>query len=201
MQVTAHLRHLHMSPRKVALVAELDRGMDVTEAHAQLAHFRKAAALPIRKLLASAIANAEHNAKLDAKNLYIAAIFVNQGPTLKRMRPRAFGRAATIRKRSSHISIVLGERVPTTASAKKHVAAAMPAPKILADRPRAPKGGHTHAHDAEGKEHLPEGAAEQGKDDVRRMGKHRHQEHQDARSNKRPGGFLKRLVTRKLGEK
>ena len=200
MQTTAHLRHLRMSPRKVRLVAGLIRGMDVAEADAQLQHLQKAAALPIRKLLASAVANAEHNANLAAANLFVGQIFVNQGPALKRFRPRAFGRAAAIKKRTSHVSIVLDERVPTRADSRKPQAANVPPPVVMSDRPRAAKKGIGHVHD-EAEEPTKEGAEKSEPTDVRRQGKHRHQEHNDARSGKKFGGFLKRLVNRRLGEK
>ncbi len=117
MEVNAKLRHLRMSPRKVRLVADVIRGMTTEEAEYQLMYLSKAASRPILKLLRSAIANAENNFKLDKNNLYIKQITVDQGPTLKRWRARAFGRAAEIRKRSSHVVIVLDEIKATKASA------------------------------------------------------------------------------------
>ena len=100
---------LRMSPRKVRLVADLIRGMKAGEADTRLRFVPKAAALPVRKLLASAVANAGHNFKLQKEGLVVKSIFVNQGPTVKRFRARAMGRAAPIRKRTSHITIVLTE--------------------------------------------------------------------------------------------
>jgi large subunit ribosomal protein L22 len=99
-----------MSPRKVRLVADLVRGMDVTDALAQLKFVQKAAVRPVTKLIESAMANASHNHQLDASGLYIKKIAVDDGPTLKRWRARAHGRAASIMKRSSHISVVLDVR-------------------------------------------------------------------------------------------
>ncbi len=201
MQVVAHLRNLRMSSRKVRLVSDLIRGMDVDEADAQLHHLPKAATVPIRKLLRSAIANAEHNAKLDRRNLFVHQILVNQGPTLKRFRPRAFGRAAPIRKRSSHITIVLEERVPTEGRGKREEGrVATPAPAVLSERPKVPRAD-THEHAAGPLR--PTGTTPETKEpfDVRRKGKHRHQEHEDARSGKRAGGFFKRLFTRRTGER
>jgi large subunit ribosomal protein L22 len=99
-----------MSPRKVRLVAGLVRGLDVARAEAQLGLLNKAAALPVLKLLRSAIANAEHNNKLEKEGLFIKSITVDGGPMLKRWRPRAFGRAAPIRKRTSHITIILADQ-------------------------------------------------------------------------------------------
>ncbi|HTK05236.1 MAG TPA: 50S ribosomal protein L22 [Candidatus Eisenbacteria bacterium] len=115
MEVIAHARHIRISPKKVRLVVDLVRGMDVDRASAQLRFYRKAAARPVSKLLDSAIANAEHNFKLNAGNLYIKKATVDGGPVLKRWRARAFGRAAGIKKRSSHITIVLAERSTGTA--------------------------------------------------------------------------------------
>lgn len=199
MHVTAHLRYLRMSPRKVRLVTDLVKGMDVSEADAQLAHRSRAAVAPLRKLLHSAIANAEHNFKLQAGNLFVQEITVNQGPTLKRFRARAFGRAATIRKRSSHVTVVLGERVPTVATSHQPPATSPVPPPVVSERPKVAREP-THAHG--GADVTPGQRVEEKEPfDVRRKGKHRHRQHQDARSGKRPGGFFKRLFTRRLGER
>lgn len=107
MDVKAKARYIRMSPRKVRLVADLVRGRSVQESLAQLSFLSKAAALPLSKLLKSAMSNAEHNFKLKRDGLWVKHISVDAGPTLKRQRPRAFGRAAPIRKRTSHITIVL----------------------------------------------------------------------------------------------
>ncbi len=119
MDVHAKARFIRMSPRKVRLVVDLIRGMSVVEADAQLAHFRKAAALPVRKLLQSAIANAEHNFHLNRDALRVRVITVDGGPTIKRFRPRAMGRAAPIRKRTSHITIILSDGVTAVTEEKK----------------------------------------------------------------------------------
>jgi large subunit ribosomal protein L22 len=110
MDVIAKARHIRMSPRKVRLVADLVRGMDVDTAEAQLRFFRKAAARPVLKVILSAKANAEHNFKIAPETLFIKAIAVDGGPVLHRWRARAFGRAAAIRKRSAHITVTLAER-------------------------------------------------------------------------------------------
>lgn len=110
MDVIAKARHIRMSPRKVRLVADLVRGMDVDTAEAQLRFFRKAAARPVLKVILSAKANAEHNFKISPETLFIKAIAVDGGPVLHRWRARAFGRAAAIRKRSAHITVTLAER-------------------------------------------------------------------------------------------
>lgn len=119
MEVKAKARYLRMSPRKVRLVIDAVRGLGVERALDQLQFINKAASHPVRKLLKSAIANANHNHEIKKDNLYIKQIFVDQGPTLKRWRARAFGRAAPIRKRTSHITVVLAERVPSKKQAKK----------------------------------------------------------------------------------
>ena len=110
MDVHAFLRSLRMSPRKVRLVIDAVRGKSVKDADIRLSLMKKEAALPVLKLLRSAVANAEHNFKLAPESLYIKTITADGGPTLKRSRARAFGRAAPIRKRTTHISIVVADR-------------------------------------------------------------------------------------------
>ena len=109
MEVTARLRYLRMSPKKVRLVADLIRGKNVNEALTILNLSVKKAAKPLKKLLESAIANAKQTGKMDIDNLYISHLTVDEGPTFKRFRPRAMGRATIIRKRTSHITIKLKE--------------------------------------------------------------------------------------------
>ena len=109
MDVHARLRHLRMSPRKVRLVIDLIRGKAVGPAITQLEFLRKDAALPVLKLLKSAMANAEHNFKLDAGTLRVKTVTADGGPTLKRFRPRAHGSAAPIRKRTTHITLTLSD--------------------------------------------------------------------------------------------
>lgn len=106
-QAKAKLNELRMSPRKVRLLADLIRDMDADEAKAQLRLSKKRAAKPMLKLLNSAIANAENNQNLDKSTLTVKIATVDDGPTLKRHKPRAFGRTTPIRKRSSHAKIVL----------------------------------------------------------------------------------------------
>ncbi|MFH1621368.1 MAG: 50S ribosomal protein L22 [Patescibacteria group bacterium] len=113
MEVKAMLRHLRMSPRKVRLVIDTIRGKKVETAETQLIFVKKAAAGPVLKLLKSAVANAEHNFKLDKNTLFIKKITADAGMTIKRSMPRAMGRATPIRKRSTHITIILSdEAVP-----------------------------------------------------------------------------------------
>jgi len=119
MEVKAKAKYIRMSPRKVRLVIDLIRGLEIFQAETQLNFLRKAAVRPVLKLLNSAVANAENDFKLKKENLYIKSITCDSGPTLKRWKPRAFGRATPIRKRSSHISIILDERVKGKESDKK----------------------------------------------------------------------------------
>src|SRR3954453_5166171 len=99
MQAEANLNYVRIAPRKVQLVVDLIRGKQVGEAIAILRHTPKAASPIVEKLLNSAIANAEHNYSLDPNSLVVEQAFVDQGPTLKRFRPRAMGRASRINKR------------------------------------------------------------------------------------------------------
>lgn len=108
-----------MSARKVGLVVNLIRGLGVIEAQRHLEFLNKAAAKPILKLLNSAIANATNIFGLDKSNLFIVEIRVDPGPTLKRWRARARGRAAPIMKRTSHITIVLDEKVKSEIKKKE----------------------------------------------------------------------------------
>ncbi len=112
MQVDAKLNHLRIAPRKVRLVADLVRGRKVSEAKSRLDFTAKKATRPIAKLLDSAIANAEHNFDLNKDNLYISEIKVDEGPTLKRWRPRARGATNQIQKKTSHVTLVLEEIEP-----------------------------------------------------------------------------------------
>ena len=106
----AKLSYARISSRKVKVVIDLIRNKSVGEALAVLKFTPKAAAELVEKLLKSAIANAENNHEMDVEKLYVAEIYATQGPTLKRIRPRAQGRAFRIRKRTSHITVVLKEK-------------------------------------------------------------------------------------------
>ncbi len=110
MEARAIARHIRIAPRKAKLVADLVRGKKVDEALAILKFTPRGASPIIEKLLRSAIANAENNHDMDKEELFIAEIYANQGPTMKRFRPRAQGRATKILKRTSHIGIVLREK-------------------------------------------------------------------------------------------
>ncbi len=119
MSITAKLRYLKISPRKVRLVADLIRKKNIEQAQALLSFTTKKAAKPVLKLLKSAAANAKNNFQLDELNLYISKIFVDEGPKMKRWKSRARGRVDQILKRSSHITIVLDEVKPTKGKKKK----------------------------------------------------------------------------------
>ena len=109
MEAKANAKFVRISPRKVGVVLDLIRGKDVRYAEAVLKHTPKAACEPLLKLLKSAMANAENNHNMDVSKLYVASCSVSQGPTLKRIRPRAQGRAYRINKKTSHITLVLKE--------------------------------------------------------------------------------------------
>ena len=110
MEAVAHLRYARMSPRKVQIVMDLIRNQPVDLAVAILKHTPRAACEPVLKLLQSAIANVQNNFEMDKNQLYVATCFACPGPTLKRMRPRARGRADRELKRTSHMTIILKER-------------------------------------------------------------------------------------------
>lgn len=126
-EAIATARYIRMSPTKARQVVDLIRGRHVDDARRVLAFTQRAASVPVRKVLDSAIANAEHNRALPVDELVVARAWVDEGPTLRRFRPRAMGRATRIRKRTCHISVVVGrpmeaveqERPPDTRTAKK----------------------------------------------------------------------------------
>ena len=100
-------KHVRISPYKVRIVLDIIRGKDYAQAVAILENTPKSASEPIKKVLMSAAANAENNLGMSKDNLFVAACFADQGPTLKRVMPRAQGRAFRILKRTSHITVVL----------------------------------------------------------------------------------------------
>lgn len=110
MEAKAIARYVRMSPMKVGVVLDLIRGKNVNEAFAILQYTPKDAAVVINKVLKSAVANAENNNNLDPARLFVADAHVGQGPTLKRHRPHAQGRAFSIHKKTSHITLVVKER-------------------------------------------------------------------------------------------
>ncbi|MBL7141721.1 50S ribosomal protein L22 [Patescibacteria group bacterium] len=194
MQVKATSKYLRISPKKMRLVVDLIRGMNAQAALDQLDFIPKRASLLISKVLKSAIANAEHNFKLKKENLFIKEIFINQGPTLKRWRARAFGRAAPIRKRSSHLEIVLGEKVVTPEA--KPVKPKLKEPVIEAAPKEKAKPKEMVSKKEPVKKELLKG---KGKEvfDTRRQGKRRAKQHLDKTRAKKVGGVLKRVFRRK----
>jgi ribosomal protein L22 len=106
-EVRAQAKYVRSAPRKARLVMEHIRGKPVADALALLEHTPRAAAKDVHKLLRSAVANAENNFELDADTLRVDGAYVDEGPTLKRYRPRALGRATPIHKRTSHMTITL----------------------------------------------------------------------------------------------
>lgn len=120
-QYKFHLNNLRIAPRKVRLVANLIKKSSVLSAQAQLKFQIKKAALPILKLLKSGVASAVNNFNLSPENLYISNVLVDEGPKLKRFRARAFGRAGAIHKKTSHITLILEERIVLGASKKKKI--------------------------------------------------------------------------------
>ena len=110
MEAKASVKFVRMSPRKVQIVCDLIRGKDVATATAILMQTPKAASEPLMKLLKSAAANAENNFGMDPSKLYVAEVYATPGPILKRMMPRAQGRAYRINKRTSHVTIAVAEK-------------------------------------------------------------------------------------------
>jgi large subunit ribosomal protein L22 len=109
-QAKSIARTVRIAPRKARMVIDLIRGKQVGEAIAILRHTPKTVSPVIEKILKSAIANAEHNYEMNINNLVVSQAFVDEGPTLKRFRPRAQGRASAINKRTSHITVVVSEK-------------------------------------------------------------------------------------------
>lgn len=150
MQARAEAKFIRIAPRKVRLLATLIRGMHVQAARAQLKFSAKHSGEPILKVLNSAVANAQHNLKADTSNFHVLEIFVNEGPKIKRYTPKAQGRATLIRKRMSHITIVVGDKEEKTTKAgevkstpvKAEAKAEKPATKV-AKKPAAKRTSKT----------------------------------------------------------
>lgn len=131
MEARAQARYVRVTPMKARRVIDLIRGMNAADAQAVLRFAPQAASEPIGKVLDSAIANAANNHAMDVRALVVSAAFVDEGPTMKRIRPRAQGRAYRIRKRSSHITVIVSDGVPEVPVVK---AAAKAAPKAAAPK-------------------------------------------------------------------
>ena len=110
MEARAKLSYARIAPRKVRVVIDLIRGKNVGEAFAILKYTPKVGTEVVEKVLKSAVANAENNLDLNVDNLYVSAVYVDQGPTMKRIHPRSRGQAFKILKRSSHVTVVVQER-------------------------------------------------------------------------------------------
>jgi large subunit ribosomal protein L22 len=110
MEVKAVARYIRISPRKIRLVMNKVRGRRVEEALNMLSFAPQKGAFLLKKVLDSAVANAEQNTNMDVDSLYIKRVYADEGPTLKRFRPRAMGRATRIRKRTSHLTVILDEK-------------------------------------------------------------------------------------------
>ena len=126
MEARAQARYVRVTPMKARRVVDLIRGMNAADAQAVLTFAPQAASEPVGKVLASAIANATNNHAMDARSLVVSAAYVDEGPTQKRIRPRAQGRAYRIRKRSSHITVIVSDGREVAAAPK---AAAKPKPE------------------------------------------------------------------------
>ncbi len=143
MEARAQARYVRVTPMKARRVINLIRGMNAADAQAVLTFAPQAASEPIGKVLASAIANATNNHAMDSRGLVVSEAFVDEGPTMKRIRPRAQGRAYRVRKRSSHITVIVSDGVAIIKPAKA-VKPAKPAkeaavPKAEAKAPAAKK--------------------------------------------------------------
>ena len=110
MESKAVARYIRISPQKARLVADVVRGLEVDKAITTLRFMPKKGARILRKVIESAVANASQSQEIDVDTLYVKTIFIDGGPTLKRIRPRAMGRASRILKRTSHITVVLDEQ-------------------------------------------------------------------------------------------
>ena len=110
MEVRAMAKYVRVSPRKARLVMDQIRGKKVEEALNVLNFAPQKSAYLVKKLISSAVANAEENSEIDVDTLFIKRIYADEGPTLKRFRPRALGRASRIRKRTTHLTVILDER-------------------------------------------------------------------------------------------
>lgn len=203
MEVKAKLKNLRISPRKVRLVINTIRGLKVEEALTSLDFINKNASSPVKKLLLSAVANAENNHQLEKSNLYIKKIVCDEGFTLKRWLPRAHGRATTLRKRASQIELILDELVPSKKPAKKkqEKPEVTPVSKVVKEQGSTKIADKDKISDKPKEDASIKETAEQEKVneafDVRMKGKHRHAQHQDKVQQKDKKGGIKQFFRRK----
>jgi large subunit ribosomal protein L22 len=184
-QVRAHARFIQVSPQKMRLVADMIRNESVELALEQLRFSSKKAALPMTKLINSAIANATHNFNLTRENLYIKALSVDGGPVLKRFKPRAMGSPSAIHKRTSHINVVLEERKRTGNKPARSV--------FQAIRPKKSSKVLEHEHDHEHDE--AKGSVESGK-----SGQPKQSYRSEEKKKQSKISLKRRLFNRKSGE-
>lgn len=180
MEIKAQAKFLRTSPRRARLVVDLIRGLEVEKAADQLKFMNKAVATPILKLLNSATANAVNNFKLQKDNLYVKTITVDGGPVLKRWQPRAFGRASPIRKRSSHISVILAE-------------------KVASKREMADEQDKKNKEKLQVTENLKSFIKEKNKEEKKTEEKEIKKIEPHKKSLKKSKGFLKKILQRKTG--
>lgn len=197
MEIKASLNNLRIAPRKVRLVIDIVRGMETGKALDQLKFLKKEAALPIAKLINSALANAEHNFDLDRNNLYIKEFKADGGQMLKRWMPKAHGRATPIRKRTSQVSLVLAEIVISGKKGPK--AQKLEAPVKLSDLAKGAKPKEDEGVKIKGKKEdvLAKAADEKGKKivDPRSEGRGKHTKIEGTSEK----GFIGKMFRRKSG--
>lgn len=193
MEVRAHTRNLRMSARKVRLVADMVRGMHAQSAIARLRMLAKASKAPLEKIIASALANAEHNFRLDAANMFIKTITVDEAAALKRWRARAYGRAAPIRKHACHITVVLDEQKGGAPAQSLRKEAAKEKGAATGVTHASPVPHEPHELESHGEDHTPSSI------DPRRLGKHRNQQNVDKKELHKKKGFVKTFFNRKSG--
>ena len=195
MEVRAKAKFLRNAPRKTRLVIAAVRGLSVDKAIDQLNNMNKKVALPVRKLVESAIANALNNFDLKRDNLFIKEISADEGPVFRRWMPRARGRATPIRKKTSHINIVLGERVDSgVVESKKQK---VEAPIKLGEKPKEDEGILVKGKKAEKEIEKPEAVDEMGKKIVDPRGEG-HGTHTKI-EGKNTRGFANKIFRRKSG--
>lgn len=191
MEIKAQAKYIRMSPKKIRQICDVIRGMEASQAETQLQFIKRRAAKPVLKLLRSALANAKHNFGLEKENLYIQKIVADEGPTLYRWQPRAFGRATPRRRRASHISLILSERKLAKAEVRREK---LEAPEVVEEAPKEEmemRGGVPTPRRLEEEEKKEEPF------DQRRRGKRRTMQHRDKVGLKRAGGVIKRIFRRK----
>ena len=160
----ATLRYVRVSPTKVRQVLGLIRGLEVDDARETLVFCERAAAQDVLKLLDSAVANAEHNEQLPVDELYVQQAWADQGPILNRFRPRARGRATRIRKRTSHVTIIVSrysdDELESRRRAEEAKGAVAPRSRRTSRRRRVRRHEEEHKHDESAAEDVDEAAAE-----------------------------------------